>query len=128
MLCSALGVVRALLEFYCEDIWYELVFQFLLPMKHFLISERQKVIRDINFQESTMKFLELVPLCMYNAMTTEGLAEHFALYVEQELQRIHNTDAVIGNALPLVAKVSGNDGVKTRNAVFPQWIFKYDGS
>lgn len=120
-------------------------------MKHLIVSERQKAIPEINFQDSTIRFIDSIPTSIYGAVSQDSLSEHFVVYIEQELQRIRSTDITISATIPLsrsqvtgiplldvfdvkedVSMNQSNRGVaednNSRNVMFPMWVFKYDGT
>ncbi|ODM92667.1 hypothetical protein Ocin01_14006 [Orchesella cincta] len=97
---SSLSLIKVLLELYCEDLWYDLVLQYLLPMKHLMTSQRQKMLPDIEFYESTQKLLELIPKRVACTISTSTLAQHFLLYFQNEILRLRTIDSSVAHALP----------------------------
>lgn len=155
---ATLSLLKTLLEYYCEDLWYELILQYLLPMKHLLTSQRQKMLPEIEFHESTNKLLELIPNHVANTVNTTLIAQHFLLYFQDEVIRLRVIDSAVASALPSsrsslqklglgLGDISTNDNnddalpsleevanmsevKKTpgRNPTYPMWVFKYDGT
>lgn len=58
-----LSLFRTLLDFNCEDVMLHLIFKYLIPCTHVMVSQRCRV-REIDlFGKSAEKFLSLIPSC-----------------------------------------------------------------
>ncbi|CAL8148456.1 unnamed protein product [Orchesella dallaii] len=136
---ASLSLIKVLLELYCEDLWYDLVLQYLLPMKHLLTSQRQKMLPDIEFYESTQKLLELIPKSVASTIKTSTIAHHFLLYFQNEIIRLRAIDSSVTHTLPSSRSELQRVGLKIpeghvperrtkKNPTYPMWVFKYDGT
>lgn len=114
-------------------------------MKHLLTSQRQKIIPEIEFQESTHKILQLIPNHVQQSTNPSLLAEHFLLYYQDEIMRLRVIDAAVSSSLPSSKSdlqkvglgISNEDFFDEsmnknrhsgKNLTYPMWIFRYDGT
>lgn len=67
-----MALFRTLLEFNCEDVMLELVFKYLIPCSHVMVSQRSRV-RDVDFYSTAAeKFLSLIPASCHGQVADEG--------------------------------------------------------
>jgi len=123
---STLGLLSTLLEFYCEDFWYKIVLQYLMPQNHLIVSQRFSLLPEIDYQEASVRFLSLIPAQILDVMGPEAITFHYTQYLTNELSRWSSFDEVTFSVVSPV--VSTIDEKSTKNSVFPFWKFRYDGT
>ncbi|XP_064482012.1 FHF complex subunit HOOK-interacting protein 1B-like isoform X3 [Ornithodoros turicata] len=67
-----MALFRTLLDFNCEDVMLELVFKYLIPCSHVMVSQRSRV-RDVDFYSmAAEKFLSLIPSSCHTSSADES--------------------------------------------------------
>ena len=126
---STLSLFNVLFEFYCEDFWYEVILKYLLPQNHLMVSQRNSLLPKIDFYDSSLRFLNLVPLSVVETLGSDTVTSHYVQYLNSESQRWVNLDTMIG-VVPCsqVFNEDTNIDTKRTNSMYPMWKRNYDGT
>ncbi|XP_055958730.1 FHF complex subunit HOOK-interacting protein 1B isoform X3 [Patella vulgata] len=78
----SLALFKTLVELHCEDVMFQLVFKFLIPCTHVMVSQRRAV-KDLDmYSKSAERFLSLKPSC---CMPDTDISHHTSLASSQSL-------------------------------------------
>ena len=129
---STLNLLNSVLHFYCEDFWFEAVLKYLLPQNHRMVLQRKTAIAEVDFQDSSVRFLALIPACIIDAIGPDHLTHHYVQYLNSESRRLSNLDAIgLGFLTPKVSSIESEVNASTKsivNPLYPNWKLKYDGT
>ncbi|KAK6173238.1 hypothetical protein SNE40_016726 [Patella caerulea] len=127
----SLALFKTLVELHCEDVMFQLVFKFLIPCTHVMVSQRRAV-KDLDmYSKSAERFLSLKPSC---CMPDTDISHQTSLASSQSLidarlgkgHNSHPPSHVVkgGNSHPLTTPPPVNV-VKSRKSFTS--MFKRDG-
>ncbi|CAG7655380.1 unnamed protein product [Allacma fusca] len=132
---STLSLYNSLLNFYCEDFWFHVVLKYLLPQNHRMGQLRKTRVAEIDFHDSSIRFLRLIPKCIVEAIGPDKLTHHYGQYLSSESRRLASLDSIgLGFLTPTATPTkesdfSTNATLSTNsNPVYPKWKLKYDGT
>ncbi|GAB6023891.1 hypothetical protein CHUAL_008627 [Chamberlinius hualienensis] len=102
----SMSLFRTLLDLNCEDIMFELIFKYLIPCNHIMVSQRCRVQDTDMFCTSAEKFLSLVPSCCLLFVGDEGAEDKS--HQEAEFSGMQSTSSSV---LKLMRQNSGSSDV-----------------
>jgi hypothetical protein len=123
---STLSLFNVLFEFYCEDFWYEVIFKYLLPQNHLMVSQRNSILPKIEFYESSLRFLSLIPPLTMETLGSDTVTAHYLQYLNSESQRWDNLDRIMG--IVPCSSLTAEESSESTNQMYPMWKRRYDGS
>ncbi|ODM94219.1 hypothetical protein Ocin01_12462 [Orchesella cincta] len=139
---ATLSLLNILLEFYCEDMWYELILRHLMPQNHLIVAQRYQRLPEIDFQEAALRFISLLPSSVTEVVGSDTVSHNFAMYANAEVIRWSFIDSVSfpsSAVAPDVATTMSSENILcsleegssrkcSSKSVFPMWKYKYDGT
>ncbi|CAL8111974.1 unnamed protein product [Orchesella dallaii] len=139
---ATLSLLNVLLEFFCEDLWYELILRHLMPQNHLIVAQRYQRLPEVDFQEAALRFISLLPSSVTEVVGSDTVSHNFAMYAHSEVIRWSTIDSISFPDSRLIPDVSTTmssenilycleekeSGKKSHKSVFPMWKYKYDGT
>lgn len=99
-----------------------------------MVSQRNTPLKEIDYHESSIRLLSLVPGHVIDGIGSEVLTSHYLQYLSHESERFIDTVFMLTNntsAVPVsfsTENQTDQDECRKGNSIYPMWKHRYDGT